>query len=426
MITLFHVQNYKSIVDATLDLRYAEGKAPPKWQTSSRLPFWQDSATNERIVPCLAVYGPNAAGKTNLFAALETLKQSVILPKIDIRELFRPNRIVSCGPESTFELAGVALGVPFEYRIVQSSTGLANETLSLHGNVFFSIANGVLRDEGGLKTKAYSAEKLQAILDVECKDESGNMIRPFLNCIGHGYRGLNEGVSCVYALLARLLVFERFSNFPTLLDEYCRCSNKSREDALREIVALLRDLDSDIRGMALVEEAFDSKVPGKFDFRRGDSDSAQTGLSVLSRHFDSDGNEVLFRFFEEESAGTRRLASLLCLMLISLCTGMPLFADEFDRSLHPILVAALVRLFTDRKRNFRGSQLVLATHCTELLDNSFLRLSEVAIVSKTLHAGTKVRRLTDLKLAGEDIRNVTDFRRNYLAGFYSGIPYPTL
>ena len=446
MITRFRVKNFRSIVDATLDLRYAEGKAPPKWKEAPRLPFWQDPATGDRIVPCLAIFGPNAAGKTNLFAALETLKQSVVLPKVDVRDLFCPNRIVPCSPNTVFELAGVALGVSFTYRLVQSSAGVDEEILSIHGTPLFSVENGTLhdrktlsdnqargdeaahRDDAGLATDNYPVDKLQGILDVECKDESGTMIRPFLNCIGHGYRGLNEDVSRVYAQFARLLVFEDFSNFPTLLDEYCRCSKQDRETALREIVSLLRNLDSDIRGMALVEESFDSKTPGRFDFRRVDSDSETngTGLSVLSRHFDSEGKEVLFRFFAEESAGTIRLASLLCLMLISLCTGMPLFADEFDRSLHPILVAALVRLFTDRKRNPQGAQLVFTTHCTELLDNSILRLSEVAIASKTLHAGTKVRRLADLKNAGEDIRNVTDFRRNYLAGFYSGIPYPTI
>ena len=174
------------------------------------------------------------------------------------------------------------------------------------------------------------------------------------------------------------------------------------------------------------EGALDANAPKRYDFQRIDTGVPVSYLSVLSLHKDAMGKDILFRFFEEESAGTIRLASLLCLMLIALSTGVPLFADEFDRSLHPILVAALVRLFTDRKRNPRGAQLVLATHCTELLDNAILRLSEVAIVSKTLLAGTKVRRLVDLKKDGEDIRNVTDFRRNYLAGFYSGIPYPTL
>ena len=444
MITRFHVINFRSIVDATLDLRYAEGKAPPKWKETSRLPFWQDPDTGDRVVPCFALFGSNAAGKTNLFKALETLKRFVVISQIDVRDLFAPNRIVTCGPETIFELEGTVSRLPFLYRLVQSTTGIVGESLSLHGTVLFSVVNGVLsdgndnhdrhvnfvrNDNDSLATDNYPLGKLQDILDVECKDESGSMIRPFLNCIGHGYRGLNEGASHVYALLARLLVLENdkdFSNFPTLLEEYCRCSNKRQNEALEEIVGFLRQLDSDIRGLTLEEGALDANAPKRYDFQRIDTGVPVSYLSVLSLHKDAMGKDILFRFFEEESAGTIRLASLLCLMLIALSTGMPLFADEFDRSLHPILVAALVRLFTDRKRNPRGAQLVLATHCTELLDNAILRLSEVAIVSKTLLAGTKVRRLVDLKKDGEDIRNVTDFRRNYLAGFYSGIPYPTL
>ena len=63
---------------------------------------------------------------------------------------------------------------------------------------------------------------------------------------------------------------------------------------------------------------------------------------------------------------------------------------------------------------------------TDLLDDSILRLSEIALVRKTKANGTLVRRLVDARKEGEDIRNVTNFRRQYLAGFYSGIPHPAL
>ena len=83
-------------------------------------------------------------------------------------------------------------------------------------------------------------------------------------------------------------------------------------------------------------------------------------------------------------------------------------------------------LFKKRRHNPLNAQLIFTTHNTDILDDSILRLSEIALVRKTVANGTLVRRLADLKDDGEDIRYVTNFRKQYLAGFYSGVPHPAL
>lgn len=83
-------------------------------------------------------------------------------------------------------------------------------------------------------------------------------------------------------------------------------------------------------------------------------------------------------------------------------------------------------LFKTRRHNKKGAQLIVTTHNTDILDDAILRLSEIALVRKTLANGTLVRRLVDAKKEGEDIRNVTNFRKQYLAGFYSGVPHPAI
>ena len=47
-------------------------------------------------------------------------------------------------------------------------------------------------------------------------------------------------------------------------------------------------------------------------------------------------------------------------------------------------------------------------------------------MKKNIRTGTFVRRLTDFKNEGYEVRNVTNFRKRYLDGFYAGIPYPAL
>lgn len=97
--------------------------------------------------------------------------------------------------------------------------------------------------------------------------------------------------------------------------------------------------------------------------------------------------------------------------------GGVLLVDELERSLHPLLVREVVLQFKKRRLNPKGAQLIITTHSTDLLDDSILRLSKIALVRKTTANSTMIRRLVEVKKAGEDIRNVTNFRKQYLAGF---------
>ena len=77
MIKSFTVQNFKSILDLTLDFSYSEGKAPNGYEEMETLPFLELVKNKKkpiRLVPCMALYGANAAGKSNIIYALYTLK----------------------------------------------------------------------------------------------------------------------------------------------------------------------------------------------------------------------------------------------------------------------------------------------------------------------------------------------------------------
>jgi AAA15 family ATPase/GTPase len=156
----------------------------------------------------------------------------------------------------------------------------------------------------------------------------------------------------------------------------------------------------------------------------------QTGathaLQITATHKDAAGSPAFLDFIKHESAGTQRLAGLIGLILHALKTGGVFLVDELECSLHPLLIREILMLFKKRRHNPKGAQLIFTTHNTDILDDSILRLSEIALVRKNTANGTLVRRLVDAKKDGEDIRNVTNFRKQYLAGFYSGVPHPAL
>ncbi|MEG3023148.1 MAG: ATP-binding protein, partial [Akkermansia sp.] len=162
------------------------------------------------------------------------------------------------------------------------------------------------------------------------------------------------------------------------------------------------------------DDSFEDEPGGRF--KKDD----EVHFEVINTyHTDIEGEEVKFNL-REESEGTQILFGVLALILMVLEEGNTLIIDELDSSLHPLIVRELVRLFKDKTYNEKNAQLIFTTHTTDLLDDDLMRVSEVAIVNKTLKKGTTARRLSQF----EGIRNVTNFRKRYMEGAFKGIPYP--
>ena len=149
-------------------------------------------------------------------------------------------------------------------------------------------------------------------------------------------------------------------------------------------------------------------------------------MVIQSLHKNVKGEDVFFRFMKQESEGTKRLATVVGFMLAALTKGSFICIDEFDWALHPLVVQEMLSLFMRRETNPKNAQLVFTTHMTDLLENGILRLSEACFVQKNIHVGTKTKRLVEMKHEGEEIRNVTNFRKQYLDGWYNAIPHPAL
>jgi AAA15 family ATPase/GTPase len=195
---------------------------------------------------------------------------------------------------------------------------------------------------------------------------------------------------------------------------------------LREIVDIIRELDVDILAININEYEVNQDDPEIKRAREAGAVIANKIVTINSTHQNLDGKNEVFDFMNQESDGTIRLATMIGRCLLALKTNGVLCVDELERSLHPILVRELLKLFQMRYYNEGTAQLLFTTHLVQLLDDSILRLSEVIIVDKNRQRGTKVKRLIEMKNAGEQIRNVTNFRKRYLKGYYSGVPKAAL
>lgn len=449
MIRLFSIQNFKSILETRVDFSYAEGKAPPASTTSETLPFLEDGKSKtDRVVPVLAIYGANASGKSNLIQAFQVFQT---LLRHGIAGIYQPNKLNRQFAATQFAVdVMVQDGTFCSYAIAYNEGAIVHEELVRHATgskekddkVVFRLCSGdgVLAktmiptaDFSGLVTDDYPAERLDAAIRVECSDAEGHQIRPFLWCLVRSFAGLSQTSVLLWReLMERLYVSSRNEFLLSQGIDFLAGddTDSSRQKAMDEIAVLLRKFDFGIQNMSMIRQKLPSQagdgchVPEGSIICRRERDVVVD--QITSRHVDVDGRLVPFNFMTDESEGTKVIAGLLGICLWAMKTGRTVVVDELDRSLHPLILIELVKLFKLKKYNRKGAQLIFTAHDPTLMEDSLMRLGEIGIVNNGLHSGTTLKRLTDLKKEGMDIRNVHNFRKMYMDGFFAGIPYPTM
>jgi AAA15 family ATPase/GTPase len=125
---------------------------------------------------------------------------------------------------------------------------------------------------------------------------------------------------------------------------------------------------------------------------------------------------------EHQSDGTRALLAYAAPVLRALGSGGFLVVDEIDSSLHPRLTAHVIRLFQNSATNPHGAQLLLTTHDASLLGRSggedILKRDQVWFVEKNEYGETGLFPLSDFKPRQEENRE-----RRYLGGSYGAVPF---
>lgn len=428
MLVSFSVKNCLSIVDTKVDFSFAEGKAPNGYRQSAEHIFLQEPQRKERLVSCLALYGANASGKTNILLAINIFAQILFS---GIENKYFPNKFHPDLTGTTLELVFLKNRHRYRYCLEYDASSIRKEELHQDDKLVFSIENLIPRLES-IATPHYTNEHLLNIFDVECRetiDEKNYQRRTFLAILKKNYSGLSEAATESANYIKSLLVImdNKYINLPYAMDKFSTVMDSN--EILKEVIALIKKLDIEIMDISLEEvnpeqHKFVEKIEAFLDTL-----SLKLPEDIIRRHltntytFHRDAADNMIRFnVKEESAGTQILIDLLPTLLLALGSGLPIIIDELDNSLHPFIVRFIVKLFKDKTYNPNNAQLIFTTHTTDILDGESLRPSEVAMVNKTLKKGSQLRRIVDF----DGIRNVHNFRKAYISGMLSGIPYPYL
>ena len=387
MIQKITAKNFRSIGEVVVDFSFGEGKAPNDWEKMERVPFVEDAGV--RCTPISAIFGPNAAGKSNIIRALVTIMRFMSGQNNAPhgRFIYDPNRLLKYGEDIELKLDYTVKGKVCSYAVCYNGKGLKCETFVCNGAELYRVDDGCKVTFGKtvkMPSPEYNAEMFAKALKAECTDDQGRFVFTFSSLLAKRFKGLNDEfkIGLIEFPKSVVVMDTQPIPLPQVIDEICALTGQNSSAVLGEIVDIIRELDVDILAINIDEN--------------------------------------------QESDGTIRLATMIGRCLLALKMNGVLCVDELERSLHPLLVRELLKLFQMRDYNAGAAQLIFTTHLVQLLDDSILRLSEVIIVDKNRQRGTKVKRLVDMKSAGDPIRNVTNFRKRYLKGYYAGVPKAAL
>jgi hypothetical protein len=389
-------------------------------------------------VTSAAIYGPNASGKSNLLKAIQTLKNLVIKSASRMQtgdklpvEPFRLNSETAKKP-SNFQVIFIRDDIRYEYGVSLNRERVFEEWLIAYPNEvqqnWFSREylpdNPKFQPDEGYKWSFGKGLKGE-------KKRIQRFVRSNSLFISHAAQNNHPQLTEVFYF------FENEINVISLTEPQLREFNFSirmceEDEKFREqIVNLLSEADigiSDIRfeselinkGESIndnIKLLVQNLLSGEFEDIKDPNTLELHSMKVITIHKMNDSNNEIELEIHDESAGTKRLFYIAGYLLCVLEYGEVLIIDELDKSLHPVLSKALLKMFNDPEINKNNAQLIFTTHDTTLLDSEIFRPDQVWFTEKD-KSMTKLYPLLDFRPREDE-----SLQKGYLLGRYGAIPF---
>lgn len=439
MLIEFSVENFRSLRERiTFSMIAAKLRA-----RDERLDHENVIDVNEKLalLRSAMIYGANASGKSNVIQAVWFMRHFVMNSARQQDEdgiPVEPFRLDTSGPTSPslFEIVFLMDGLQYRYGFSVTTKRVVAEWL-----YFIPTLREVelfTRDEEGVHVGARFREGRglqefnldnKLFLSVVAQFKRGEFARKVRDWFGQTCHTLTAVDDSGY--------------LPYTMD----CIEKGRyRKSLEELV---RRLDLDIVGLNVAEIPLPAHLAPLHDFlttmqengsERRSLQLALPGLTAdrmmkelkTSHAIRNEQGQVVeereFPALAMESEGTQKLIALTGPLLDVLTNGLVLFLDEIDSRLHPLITAAILKLFNSPETNPKNAQLVCTTHDTNLLDRNLFRRDQIYFVEKDEKAVSHLYSLAEFKLenpegAARTIRNDASFEKDYIQGRYGAIPY---
>ena len=407
MLYQLEVENFFSIKDRqVIDLRVS-GKVPDDFGHFG--PLFPQSPT--RAPKIVAIFGANAAGKTNILAALaftihffrnNRFPEEIATRKDAYLAEFNSN-------EGRTQPVKFAL----EFGAIMDATVERGEAVARGEQVPYGVCRyelelamaddairAVLRES--LHQRPNDRGKWQRVFE----RDGDNNVKGSLSFPIKGFEHLLKTLDPKGSIVANFAFF----NHPGA--KYWQAIANSINFAL-ELHPILFD-------KVIIENyRQNSALLGNLNF---DLQRLDVGIDYMRIEPGVDGPIAKFKHnamdrelpWHRESNGTRAFIRLYPLIVNTLATGGIAAIDELDAALHPILMTEIFNWFRDKNKNPKNAQLWFTGHAVSSMDD--LSMEEILFCEKDPQGCTSVFRARDIA------RRDDNLRRKYLSGIYGAVP----
>lgn len=415
MLIEFNVANFRSLRERqTLSMVKAKGDELTESNT-----FKTSNSHGLELLRSVAIYGPNAGGKSNVLLALKTMEQMVVKSAVTLQ---RGDEV----PVTPFRLSSESQHACSEFEV----TFLVNQVRYQYG---FSATSERVYEEWLL---AYPKGRAQRWFDRIWSDDKKDYIWEFGASLA-GEKQLWQKSTRENALFLSTAVQLNSKQLQPVYDWFkttlrigevggwgrsfsaYQCEKEERI----KIVDFLRAADLGIEDVRVKTEPFDpASLPDNMPQALKDELSRDLKdkkvFDIKTVHKTNEGELITFDL-DEESDGTQRLFDFAGPWIDSLENGYVLFVDELHDNLHPKLVQFLVNLFHNHETNPKNAQLVFTTHETSILNQDVFRRDQIWFCEKGKDQSTVLYPLTDFGPR----KGRENLELAYLSGRYGALPF---
>ena len=385
MLLQFSVTNHRSIKDtAIISMKAAADK------TMKEILISPDG--KKELVPVMAIYGANAAGKSNVIHALLLMREmicgSFAKPLKGAELPYEPFAFVDGQTEPTsFEIIYYYDGIKYAYGFSFNKDRIISEYLYHWPNGREALVFSREKDRYEFR------ESVQEQLTLAGRTSENRL---YLTSSNEWNCAQTEKAYLWFQQKLRGLITTGVSNETTI--DAIRKGGEDKENVVKEM--MLADL-----GICNVVLSGTKEKPI---------------VSTVHQLTDDNGNQKQYTLqLGQESVGTQRFFSRIGLWMDAMNSGAVLVVDEIEASMHPLLTRHLIEMIQDQTINQNHAQLVFTTHDTGLLDLKLLRRDQIWFAEKDEKSmQTDIYALTEFSPRKEE-----NIAKGYLQGRYGAIPF---
>lgn len=412
MIIEFSVKNYRSIRDLQTISFKATGLKSPAGSDIDADNIVKSNGVS--LLKTVALYGPNASGKSNILMALSYFTKvvgSLAIDSREIRPLYDPFLFETSNEGCFFQIVLLLNGKKYRYGFVvnksdnvpgkNSSNDVKIESEWLYGNIDKNMKCLFLRVGNEVKENYLPTSEGMVI--------PTKLPYPHTLFLAHAAAFDAKGIPMQ---IANYLTIHTINN---IIEKglFRGVSIHIIKESTPFFLSFLKRFNMKYDDIELID---DESYP--------DNDYSNFPLDkVLLKRTTHDGNNKLLSMNLEyrESSGNKKIFDLAGVLLMAFYMGNTPFViiiDEIDSNFHPSLLIKLIEMFNNPKINKNNSQLLFTSHDTNLMSPSIMRRDQFYFAEKQEDESTRLYSLADLR----GIRNDADFAKQYLAGYYGALP----